>query len=109
LRYPLEPDRREAKALLERIAETGRTPVVLLRRAHVYGAQAEITQAIVTQFPDAIIVSVREPFDAFEFGAARNVLCTYGDDAPSIAGLARVVFGNGTPRGHIPLELHAVN
>lgn len=107
--YPLDPAKGEAARAIEQIARTGRRPLVLLRRAHVYASQAEIASEIATRYPDALLVSVREPFDAFEFPAARNVLCTYGDDAPSMAGLARVVFGGETPSGRLPLELHAVN
>jgi hypothetical protein len=54
-------------------------------------------------------VSTREPFDAFMFDRARDVLCTYGDDKPSIEGLSDVLFGGAPVQGHFPLEIAGVS
>jgi len=109
LRYPLDPSAGEVRQLLNELTQTARTPIVLLRRAHIYRAQMQAAEEILARYPGALVVSTREPFDAFEIPAARNVLCTYGDDAPSMAGLARVIFGGEAPAGRLPLEVHAVN
>jgi beta-N-acetylhexosaminidase len=104
LRLPLEPQSAQVESLLSQIRERGKRPVVLMRRAHVYAAQAAAVDALVSAFPDALLVSTREPFDAFMFDRARNVLCTYGDDKPSIEGLRDVLFGGAPPEGTFPLE-----
>jgi hypothetical protein len=98
---PLEPSTVEIDSMLARIGEDN--PIVLMRRAHVYPQQKIAIQRILNAHPDALLVSLREPFDAFEFPAARNVLCTYGDDAPSIAGLAAVLSG-GAAAGTLPIH-----
>ncbi len=99
---PLDPDAAEAGRVLAEIGD--RRPIVLMRRAHVYAGQKSAVERILAAQPDALIVSLREPFDAFEFPQARNVACTYGDDAPSIAGLAAVLFDGKPATGIFPLN-----
>jgi hypothetical protein len=79
-----------------------------MRRAHLYPEQARAIDRILAQYPEALLVSAREPYDAFEFPQARTVVCTYGDDAPSIAGLADVLFGDVPARGRLPIAAPAL-
>lgn len=104
LRVPLEPGAQQIATLVAELQLRGKRPIVLMRRAHVYAAQAQAVQAILDVFPDALLVSTREPFDAFMFDRARNVLCTYGDDRPSMEGLSDVLFGGAPVEGRFPLE-----
>jgi beta-N-acetylhexosaminidase len=102
IRMPLDPGAEEIDRVLATIA--GRRPIVLMRRAHVYAGQKNAIERLLAVYPGALLVSLREPFDAFEFPAAQNVACTYGDDAPSIAGLAAVLFDGVPARGSFPLD-----
>jgi beta-N-acetylhexosaminidase len=105
---PLDPGDAEVAIGLEKLDATDRRPIVLMRRAHVYARQAAAVAAILARRSDAIVVSTREPFDALMFDRASTMLCTYGDDRPSLAGLADVLFGGTAPEGRLPLELSAV-
>jgi hypothetical protein len=51
-----------------------------------------------------MLISAREPFDAFMFERARHVLCTYGDEWPSMEGLSDVLFGGASAGGTFPLQ-----
>lgn len=75
-----------------------------MRRAHVYEAQRLAIAELLDLRPQALLVSTREPYDAFKFSQAQNVICTYGDDAPSMQGLSDVLFRGVQPRGQYPLE-----
>jgi beta-N-acetylhexosaminidase len=90
--------------LLGQLAESGRRPIVLARRAHLYPAQAAAIDDIVRAYPDAVVVSTLEPFDLAVCNRARHLLAAYGDDAASIGGLADVLFGRTLPEGRIPVE-----
>ncbi|MGZ3530051.1 MAG: beta-N-acetylhexosaminidase [Vulcanimicrobiaceae bacterium] len=103
LRAALDPPQAQVDELLAELGKQARRPIVLMRRAHVYQQQMRAIERVLLQFPDALLVSVREPFDAFDFPQARSVLCTYGDDAPSIAGLADVLVGGVQPEGRLPI------
>ena len=100
---PLVPTETDVKQALEAIAASQRRAIVLARRAHIYPAQAAAIDEIVARAPDALVVSVREPFDIPCLGRARHLLATYGDDLPSIAGLADVIFGSGAAYGELPV------
>lgn len=104
VRMALEPGAGDVSAALEYVRASGKRPIVLMRRAHVYPQQRVAVAAVLAAFPDALIVSTREPFDAFEFPHAKHLICTYGDDAPSLQGLADVVFGGSQAQGQFPLS-----
>lgn len=109
LRIPLDPSAEQTSALLDDLRKRGQRPIVLMRRAHVYPGQAAAVHALLAEFPDALLVSTREPFDAFMFDEAHNVLCTYGDDKPSMQGLSDVLFGGARVEGHFPLGAAGVS
>lgn len=109
LRLPLDPQASQVDALIEDLRKRGKRPIVLMRRAHVYEGQAAAVRALLAAFPDALLVSTREPFDAFMFDTARSVLCTYGDDKPSMEGLSDVLFGGKPVEGRFPLESTVVS
>jgi beta-N-acetylhexosaminidase len=105
---PLEPSAAEIESTLARIASRGRRPIVLTRRAHLYPQQAEAVDRLLGLDRDALVVSMREPYDIALFAQARHVLAAYGDDEASIGGLADVLFGNSTPEGTLPVALALV-
>jgi beta-N-acetylhexosaminidase len=87
------------------LARTGRRPIVLARRAHLYDRQAGAIASIVDRYPDALVVSALEPFDVPLFAQAQHVVACYGDDASAIGGLADVLFANVLPEGRLPVDL----
>ncbi len=107
LRLPLEPQPAQTAALLADLRVRGKRPILLLRRAHVYEKQLQAARAILDEFPDSLIVSTREPFDALLLEGAQTVLCTYGDDKPSMEGLSDVLFGGAPAEGRFPLHRSA--
>lgn len=101
---PADPSPADVDRILTSLSQTGRRAIVLARRAHLYLAQAQAIATILQLYPDAVVVSLAEPFDLPLFAAARHLLAAYGDDAPSIGGLADVLFGNSIPTGHLPIS-----
>ena len=99
----LDPTAEEVEQLFGELERRGRRPLVLSRRAHLHPAQAAAISRILTGFPDATVVSLREPFDLPLFGAARHLLAAYGDDVASLGGLADVLFSGHMPAGRLPI------
>ncbi len=105
---PLDPAGEDITALLAAIANSRRRPIVLMRRAHLIPTQARAVAAILERFPDALVVSVREPYDCALFPQAQHLLATYGDNAVSFGGLADAIFGDGVATGVLPVELGGI-
>jgi beta-N-acetylhexosaminidase len=99
----IDPSPDETEAVLATLAARERRPLLLARRAHCHGAQAGTMAQILDRYPDALVVSLLEPFDLPLFDDARHLLAAYGDDAASIGGLADVIFGGSMPTGRLPL------
>ncbi|MHB8147852.1 MAG: beta-N-acetylhexosaminidase [Vulcanimicrobiaceae bacterium] len=104
---PLQPDERRRAQMLESIAASGSRPILLARRAHLYPEQAVAIREVLERHPDAVLVSLREPFDLACFPQARHAIAAYGDDEASIAGLAEVLFKRCDPVGRLPVRLTA--
>jgi len=105
IRAALAPQAQDRETLLLALQASGRRPVVLARRAHLYPEQAATIDALCDANPDAIVISVREPFDISCFVRARHVMATYGDEDVSLRGLAEVLFGGVTARGVLPVHV----
>ncbi len=103
LRPSIEPSAQETQAILTRLVESERRPLVLAQRPHRHPAQAEAIARILERYPDALLVSLLEPFGVPLFANARHLLAVYGDDVSSIGGLTDVIFGSAMPAGRLPL------
>lgn len=101
----LEPNNGEVETLVRTVEDASRRPVVLMRRAHIYRDQLRAVESLVQRFPDAVIVSVREPYDCALVNDARHLLAAYGDDEACIGAVADVLFGNAAPSGTLPVTL----
>ena len=105
LLVPLDPGDADVDRMLGALHASRRRAIVLARRAHVYPAQARAIGRILELQPDALVISLREPFDIPLLRAARHLLAAYGDDAASIGGIADVIFGDGGAPGVLPVAL----
>lgn len=104
MRAPLDPGDDAAGALLEALTQTRRRPLLLARRAHLHPGQARAIARIVAAHPDAVVASLLEPWDVTLFAGTRHVVAAYGDDAPSLGGLADVLFDGRRAEGRLPVE-----
>lgn len=100
----IDPTPGERSAILAKLAQHQRRPLVLARRTHRYPAQAEAIAEILDGYPDALVVSLLETFDLRLFAKARHLLTAYGDDEASIGGIADVIFGGSMPTGRLPVS-----
>ena len=66
----------------------GRALAIMMRRAHLYPAQAAAIGRLLTVTPGAIVLSAREPYDADLFPQARNLACLYDDTEVTVNVLA---------------------
>jgi beta-N-acetylhexosaminidase len=102
---PVDPATEDIDRILTSLSQSRRRAILLARRAHLHPAQAQAIATILQCYPDAVVVSLMEPFDLPLFDAAHHLLATYGDDAASIGGLADVLFGSSMPTGRLPISL----
>ena len=108
MRVALEPDADDITLLLEHIATLSeRSFIVVMRRAHLYRAQAAAIERILALVPHAILVSASEPYDAALFAPATAV-CIYGDDEVAFAGCADVLTGAVAAGGRLPVAIDGV-
>ncbi|WP_020577271.1 glycoside hydrolase family 3 protein [Actinopolymorpha alba] len=66
--------------------------------------QRLVTELLATGRP-VVVVSVQDPYDFAFFPQARTCLVTYAPNAVAVRALARVMVGEVTPRGKLPVEI----
>ncbi|HZY95728.1 MAG TPA: glycoside hydrolase family 3 N-terminal domain-containing protein [Candidatus Cybelea sp.] len=106
---PIDPTDERIEAMLVTVERSQRRPIALTRRAHLHPGQANGANRIVERFPDALVISLLEPFDLPLFPNVRHLIAAYGDDPASIGGLADVLFGGSMPTGQLPVSLPPVS
>lgn len=71
--------------------------IIATRNAHVLPWQAQAAQAIVDRQPGAILLCLRNPYDADVITGAKVILCSHGDSAPSIEAAVAAICGDFKP------------
>ena len=106
MRVALAPDAAMCEMLVDVVrGERDRALVLLARRAHHAPEQRAAIDALLAIAPDAIAVSMLEPFDVPALARARHVLCTFGDEEANVDALADVLVGAIVPSGSLPVTL----
>jgi len=106
--YPLDPNAEERRKMIHELSTSNADVAVLSRRAHVYSSQAAAIHEILRHTPDALLISMREPFDIMEFPEARNVVAMYGDEDSNMMALSELLLERKVPSGELPVRWPAV-
>jgi beta-N-acetylhexosaminidase len=95
-----------ADALLQ-TAREAETLVLATRNAHLNAERLALCKSIVAQSRQAVLVCLRNPYDAGALGAgADSILCTCGDSAPSLEAAVEALMGDYIPTGSLPVEVY---
>ena len=73
--------------------------------ASLQPAQAALARAVVEVASRTVTVALRAPFDLWVYPSASTHLCAYGIRPPTLAALARVMFGELAPTGRLPAPI----
>ncbi|MBW4438582.1 MAG: beta-N-acetylhexosaminidase [Pleurocapsa minor GSE-CHR-MK-17-07R] len=89
------------------IALAGRvdTLVLAVRSAHLSPEKTELSRRLLAAAHRAVLVCLRNPYDAMLLGGADSVLCTCGDSVPSLAAAVAALMGDFVPTGSLPVEV----
>lgn len=101
LMLPLAPSAAQTNAALESIVAWGLQPLVSMRRAHLYPEQMDAVGRVLALCPNAVLVSLLEPYDVLALPSTYARYATFGDDEPAIAGLSDIFFAGATACGQM--------
>jgi len=88
-----------------RLAREADVTLVATRSAHLIPRQRAIAQELLDLAPRAILVCLRNPYDAETLSGADAVLCTCGDGTPSLRAAVDALLGRFTPSARLPVPL----
>ncbi|TAM72660.1 beta-N-acetylhexosaminidase [bacterium] len=89
---------------LEAVDAQTRVALVVSRAQHD-GARLEAARAVLARRPDALLVVVGEPYDVMLLPAARDAVCTFGEERVSLTALAEAIVAGSQPAGKMPVSL----
>ena len=69
------------------------------------GGQQKLVKALLDTGKKVIVVAVRDPYDIAYFAHAPTYLATYSYTAPVLESLAKVLYGEITPKGKLPVSI----
>ncbi len=70
--------------------------------------QQKLVKALLDTGKPVVVVGVRDPYDIGYFAHAPTYLATYNFNGTGMASLAKVLYGEITPRGKLPVDIPAV-
>ncbi len=73
--------------------------IIATRNAHLMPWQAQAAQAAIDRHPGAVLLCLRDPYDAKVISDASVILCSNGDSAPSLEAAVDAICGDYTPGG----------
>ncbi|MCY4019933.1 MAG: beta-N-acetylhexosaminidase [Chloroflexi bacterium] len=73
--------------------------IIATRNAHLLTWQATAAQAAIDRHPGAVLLCLRDPYDANVISDAGVILCSNGDSAPSLEAAVDAICGDYVPAG----------
>lgn len=69
------------------------------------GGQARLVKDLLATDATVVVIAVRDPYDIAEFTQAPTFLATYSDNVVTMEAAARVLLGEVSPRGRLPVDI----
>jgi len=103
----LYPNKISEKVFADALALAERADVLILgtRSAHLIPEQLEWASKYLTAAKQCILICLRNPYDVDVLPDADTVICTCGDNAPSIQAVVDALMGDYVPTGHLPVPV----
>ncbi len=79
--------------------------IIATRNAHMLPWQARAAQAMIDRHPGAVLLCLRNPYDAKAISGAGVILCSNGDSAPSLEAAVDAICGDYVPSGKLTVNL----
>ena len=87
------------------LAQSADIFVLATRSAHLMPEQLEMAKNLLALSKRAILICLRNPYDAGVLTGMDAILCTCGDSTPSLQAAADALFGDFVPTGRLPVEV----
>ncbi|HET6626539.1 MAG TPA: glycoside hydrolase family 3 N-terminal domain-containing protein [Nocardioidaceae bacterium] len=88
-------------------AEDADAAVVLTMNSADYARQAQLVEALEATGTPVVVVAVRNPYDISEFASAPTFMATYSYKAVALESLTKVLLGEVSPEGKLPVDIPA--
>ncbi len=79
--------------------------IVATVNAHLDDTQAELVRSLLSSGRRVIGIAVRNPYDLLAFPELRTYVVTYEYTRQALAAAVHVLFGEGQPKGHLPVSI----
>jgi beta-N-acetylhexosaminidase len=102
--YGLDPYPEEIADVVEK---AGHYDLLILgsHRSNVRPRQAEMVRRLFELGRRVIWIALNTPFDLLDYPTAKTYVCTYGDRLPQLSALCRLLCGEITPKGKLPVAV----
>lgn len=91
----------------ESLGATWEVLIVATRNAHMLPLQAQAAQTVVDRHPGAVLLCLRNPYDADVISGASVILCSNGDSAPSLEAAVDAICGDYVPGAMSTVDLES--
>jgi beta-N-acetylhexosaminidase len=68
-------------------------------------SQGELVERLMQLDKRTIWIALNTPYDLSTYPDAKTYICTYGDRLPQLKALCRIIAGEITPVGRLPVDI----
>jgi beta-N-acetylhexosaminidase len=102
--YGLSPYTEEAEQVIEK-ANGYDVLILASHRSNMLPAQDKMVKELLQLGKRTIWIALNTPYDIQSWPEAKTYLCTYGDRLPQLKALCRIITGEITPNGRLPVAI----
>lgn len=88
-------------------AQANDVTVVLTNNVSATSRQKQLVAALDATDTHLIVAGVRNPYDVNQLGDIENFIATYSYSAPALVSLAKVITGEISPQGTLPVDIRS--
>ncbi len=104
IHFNLNPFHEEITSVIER-AKSSDVLILGSHRSNVNPEQSKLIKLIFSLNKIVIWIALNSPYDLLDYPEAPTYICTYGDRLPQLKGLCRLIAGDITPKGRLPVAI----
>ncbi len=104
IHYGIIPYQQEMEAVIKK-AKNYDVLIFGSFRSNMLPGQPELINKNFSPNKKILWISLNYPFDLLDYPDAATYICTYGDRLPQLKALCRIICGEVTPKGRLPVNL----
>ncbi|UCD39059.1 MAG: glycoside hydrolase family 3 C-terminal domain-containing protein [Fidelibacterota bacterium] len=102
--YGLSPYAEETEKVIQK-ADAYDILILASHRSNMLPTQGRLVERLFQSGKRVIWIALNTPYDIYSYPDAKTYICSYGDRLPQLKALGRIIAGEISPKGRLPVNI----